>query len=62
MKKVELFFKPEHAEVVESLIQEGVIDAALRTYCDHDGEAQRFEVCVEQSEIGFDLCVRGFTS
>jgi hypothetical protein len=43
-------------------MDEGVIDAALRTYCEYDGKAQRYEVYVEQSEIGFDVRVRGFNS
>jgi hypothetical protein len=62
MAKVDLLFKPEHAEVVKSLMQDGVIDAALRSYCEHCGEAERYEVCVEQSRIGFDVRVRGFNS
>ena len=62
MAKVDLLFKPEHAVVVKSLIQEGVIDAALRIYCEHSGEAEWYEVYVEQGEIGFDVRVRGFGS
>jgi hypothetical protein len=61
MAKVDLFFRPQHAGVVKSLLQEGVIDAALRTYCEQSGEAERYEVIVEKSEIGFDLRVRGFS-
>jgi hypothetical protein len=62
MAKVDLLFQPEHTEIVKSLMDEGVIDAALRTYCEYDGKAQRYEVYVEQSEIGFDVRVRGFNS
>jgi uncharacterized protein (DUF427 family) len=62
MAKVDLFFKPKHAVVVKSLMQEGVIDAALHTYCEYSGEPERYEVYVEQSEIGFDVRVRGFNS
>ena len=62
MAKVDLLFKPEHTEIVNSLIREGVIDLALRTFCEHGGEAERYEVYVEQAEIGFDVRVRGFNS
>ena len=62
MAKVDLFFKPKHAAIVKSLMQEGVIDAALRIYCEHSGEAESYEVYVEKSEIGFDVRVKGFNS
>ena len=62
MAKVDLLFKPEHAEIVKSLLLDGVIDAALRTHCDYDGEAESYEVYIEQAEIGFNVKVRGFNS
>jgi hypothetical protein len=62
MAKVDLFFKLEHTEIVKSLVQEGAIDAALRTYCEYDEQAERYEVYVEEAEIGFDVRVRGFNS
>jgi hypothetical protein len=62
MAKVDLFFKPEHAAVLKSLMEDGIIEAALRTYCEHSGEAESYEVYVEKSEIGFDVRVRGFKS
>jgi hypothetical protein len=62
MAKVDLLFKPEHVGVVRSLMQDGIIDAALRTYCEQAGEAERYEVVVQQSAIGFDVRVRGFNS
>jgi hypothetical protein len=60
MANVDLLFKTEHAEVVKLLMQKGVIDFALHTYCEHSGEAERYEVCVEESGIGFEVRVRGF--
>ena len=62
MAKVDLLFKPEHAMVVKSLMEDGVIDATLRTYCEQAGEAERYEVCVEESGVGFDVSVRGFNA